>query len=91
MNYVAIYDVTDSKLRRAFFVLLSSYGVAVQKSVFECCLSSKQKDKLLSEVQALVDKGTCRFSLVRVYPKHKATMIMGKDKISAFTDVLYVG
>ena len=48
---VVIYDITDNKRRVAFAKYLQGFGVRVQKSAFECILSSSKYDKLIKGIQ----------------------------------------
>ena len=53
--YIAAYDVTDpARLRQALHVL-KGYASGGQKSVFECFLTSRERQALLDEVRAVLD------------------------------------
>ncbi|MGI6631129.1 MAG: CRISPR-associated endonuclease Cas2 [Bacillota bacterium] len=51
---VVIYDITDNKRRVAFAKYLQGFGVRVQKSAFECILSSSKYDKLIKGIPKLI-------------------------------------
>jgi CRISPR-associated protein Cas2 len=62
---VIIYDISDDKRRLLVSNLLEGYGKRVNRSVFECLISSSVKlKKLKIGIQNIVDKKT---DSVRVY------------------------
>lgn len=62
---VIIYDISDDKRRLLVSNLLEGYGKRVNRSVFECLISSPVKlKKLKVGMQNIVDKKT---DSVRVY------------------------
>ena len=62
---VIIYDISDDKRRLLVSNLLEGYGKRVNRSVFECLISSPVKlKKLKIGMQNIVDKKT---DSVRVY------------------------
>jgi len=62
---VIIYDISDDKRRLLVSNLLEGYGKRVNRSVFECLISSPVKlKKLKVGIQNIVDKKT---DSVRVY------------------------
>ena len=62
---VIIYDITDDKRRRLLSNLLEGWGKRVNRSVFECLISSSVKfEKLKAGIQNIVEKKT---DSVRVY------------------------
>ena len=62
---VIIYDISDDKRRLLVSDLLLGYGKRVNRSVFECLISSSVKlTKLKAGIQNIVDKKT---DSVRVY------------------------
>lgn len=74
---VIIYDISDNLRRGRFAKFLEGYGVRVQKSAFECILSGKLYDKLVSEIPRYVDAG----DLIRVYK------LTGNADIRAWGDI----
>lgn len=65
MLYMICYDVVSSRRRRKIANLLLDHGTRVQKSAFECDLSTDARLRdLLSRVRAGVDPKT---DTVRVY------------------------
>ncbi len=62
---VIIYDISDDKRRRLLSDLLEGYGKRVNRSVFECLISSAPKLKKLKEkILEITDK---KIDSVRVY------------------------
>lgn len=56
---VIIYDITDDKRRRLLSDLLEGWGKRVNRSVFECLISSSLKlKKLKVGIANIVDKKT---------------------------------
>ena len=62
---VIIYDISDDKRRKLVSDLLQGYGKRVNRSVFECLVSSQSKlKKLKAGLASMVDNKT---DSVRVY------------------------
>jgi len=62
---VIIYDITDNKRRRLLSELLEGWGKRVNRSVFECLISSTSKFKILkAAIENIADKKT---DSVRIY------------------------
>lgn len=51
------YDISSDKSRRLAHQLLKDHGQRVQYSVFECRLTSQQRDSLRQSLQKLLDEG----------------------------------
>jgi CRISPR-associated protein Cas2 len=62
-EYAIAYDVSDDRERRRLDKLLKGWGFRVQKSVFECRLSRRQRDRLTQSVAALA----LQTGAVRIY------------------------
>ena len=52
---VIIYDIADNKKRYRLSRLLEGYGERVQKSAFEARLSNSKYNKLISEIDKLIN------------------------------------
>lgn len=52
-DYVAVYDISDDRERRRVEKVLKGYGFRVQKSVFECKLDHKVKQRLIRKLNTL--------------------------------------
>jgi CRISPR-associated protein Cas2 len=65
MFYLVCYDIVSDSRRNKVAKLLESYGLRVQKSVFECVLDENQYTTLSKYLVRLVNK---REDQVRFYP-----------------------
>jgi CRISPR-associated protein Cas2 len=62
--FLVCFDISDNKKRRQAVKVLMTYGVRVQKSVFECPnLSDRQLAKMKTRLDEIIDHitDTCRF------------------------------
>ncbi len=65
IRVVVVYDVIDNKRRRKLSDLLEGYGKRVNRSVFECLISSQSKfNRLLLEIEKETHK---KEDSVRIY------------------------
>ena len=60
------YDVVEDKKRLKLMKFLKDYGNRVQKSVFECNLSSKTYDQVKSGVEEIINKRKDRVRYYRI-------------------------
>ena len=60
MRYVVCYDVPDDKRRLRLAKCLDGYGDRVQYSVFEAVLDRSLFDKMIADIQGLIDAETDR-------------------------------
>jgi len=66
-DYAVAYDITDDKEREKIARLLKNYGFRVQKSVFECRLTRKDKQRLIDELEGLnIKTGSIKDLQVRI-------------------------
>jgi CRISPR-associated protein Cas2 len=65
MFYLVCYDIVSDTRRNKVSKLLESYGLRVQKSVFECVLDEKQYESISKLLMRLVNR---REDQVRFYP-----------------------
>ena len=65
MEFLAMYDIADHKRLRKVERIMKSYGVRVQKSVFECVLSLTLKEQMLAALKNNMDLKKDSF---RLYP-----------------------
>lgn len=52
-DFVVVYDISDDNERRKVDKTLKGFGFRVQKSVFECKLDQKVKERLLRRLEAI--------------------------------------
>lgn len=69
--YIAAYDISDDGRLRDALKILKGYASGRQKSVFECFLTSAERQHLLAEVRGVIDRIEDRFLLVRLDPRGK--------------------
>ncbi len=60
---VIIYDLSDNKRRNELAKLLKGFGQRVQRSSFECILSTKQYNRLIRQIDRFAQSD----DLIRVY------------------------
>jgi CRISPR-associated protein Cas2 len=65
MLTVVTYDVPDNRRRQRLHALLEGYGIAVQRSVFECDLQPAALARLVERAARLIDVAE---DDVRAYP-----------------------
>ena len=65
MFYTISYDIRDDDRRNSVSKILEGYGQRVQRSVFECNLTSDQVQKLLEELEPSVNTDV---DSLRCYP-----------------------
>jgi CRISPR-associated protein Cas2 len=61
---VVIYDVVDNKSRTQLSKTLLGYGVRVQRSAFECHLTQRKYESMISDALRFIDESQ---DLLRVY------------------------
>lgn len=66
MHYVIAYDVVDNRRRNRLAKFLESQGRRVQKSVFECDLSSEELQKLSAQVKKFLKISEDRCHIYRL-------------------------
>ncbi|HED06155.1 MAG TPA: CRISPR-associated endonuclease Cas2 [Ignavibacteria bacterium] len=71
MIYLIAYDVEDDKQRLRISNLLEDYGVRVQRSVFECKLTSLLYKKFINKLKELITDEVN----IRIYPLCKECCI----------------
>lgn len=76
------YDVIDNKNRLRLMKFLKDYGERVQKSVFECHLTSQMYDQVKQGVEEIIDR---RKDRVRYYRLCKGCE--GKVEISGWGEI----
>lgn len=54
MRYIMAYDITEDKRRNSIARFLEGWGRRVQKSLFECDLSSEELEEVCSRLKELL-------------------------------------
>lgn len=99
MLVLVTYDLSDDKTRRRVATLLGGYGTRVQRSVFECHLSKKERGDLEDRLADCFDDAPDTKALsacsVRLYglcarcrPKVR---LLGQDESSTDPPACFVG
>lgn len=91
MFYLVCYDIVSDRRRNKVAKLLESYGLRVQKSVFECILDEQQYKTLSKYLTRLVNK---REDQVRFYPMSAHTRckiaVLGTQPNIAVDDAAFI-
>lgn len=66
MLVLIAYDVADAKRLRRVARVMQSYGVRVQRSVFECRISYKHLDELMKKISSVIKHREDRVHLYRL-------------------------
>jgi CRISPR-associated protein Cas2 len=79
--YVISYDIVDDKRRKKLSDFLESFAIRVQCSVFETEMESSRLEKLVAQIQKLIDQ---KEDTVRIYPLSRSLrrqiITIGNDK-----------
>jgi CRISPR-associated protein Cas2 len=52
-DYAVVYDIASDEERRRVDSILKAFGFRIQKSVFECRMSKKGRDALVSKLEGI--------------------------------------
>lgn len=80
---VVIYDIVDNKKRTCISKILLGYGERVQRSAFECHLTQRKYDELLSNILRYID---VKEDLLRVYRLTGSTQVQMWGKVPETVD-----
>lgn len=53
INVIVFYDVSDNKIRNKIVKVLESYGIRMQKSVFQCQVNMKNYIQMKIKLEAI--------------------------------------
>jgi CRISPR-associated protein Cas2 len=68
MLYGVVYDITQDRRGNKIFKTMKKFGVAKQRSYFECSLDDKELGKMVEVLKTLIDPETDR---LKVLPLHE--------------------
>lgn len=88
--YIAAYDVSDPARLRKVHHVVKRFATGGQKSVFECFLTSSEREELLVETRALIDEDEDRLALLRVEERARP-VLLGIATPAVDPDFFYVG
>ena len=80
---VVIYDIVDNKKRTALSKMLLGYGERVQKSAFECHLTNKKYEEMVSNALRFID---IKEDLLRIYKLTGTTQVQLWGKVPQTID-----
>jgi CRISPR-associated protein Cas2 len=86
--YLIAYDVSSPRRLRKVRKQLSEYGIAVQKSVFECALNKDSLDILISELGNIMERENDKLRVYLLCSSCKSRIIsLGKYRSDMQEDV----
>lgn len=88
--YLAAYDITNGRRRRAALALLRGYISSSQKSTHELHLSTREHAELLHQMSLLLDTTVDRLFLLRLDPDARCHSL-GVAGQRADPEYFYVG
>lgn len=90
--YIICYDISDDRRRNAVFNILKNYGFRIQNSVFECNLNKENSQKLINELQEIIDDNEDSLNIYNLCEKCESKIItIGiEKKIDSKTDTIII-
>lgn len=88
--HLAAYDIAEPRRLTAALKLTRAYATGGQKSVHELFLTPAEREQLVSNMDALIDKNTDRFLLLKLDPRSRVHTL-GRAVAPADPDYFYVG
>lgn len=93
MLYLVCYDVVHNRRRDRVSRLLEAYGLRVQKSVFECVLTSDQYDSLQKRLEnkRFLNPNEDQIRFYPMSPRHrKLVLILGVQPDHQVDDPVFI-
>jgi len=85
------FDISDNRRRYRVVRALRDYGERVQRSVFECHLSSPERRKLLARLDRLMRRDIDRLHVFEFSDRDvKRIDVLGFGEVTRYTDFLLV-
>ena len=88
--HLAAYDIAEPRRLTAALKLTRAYATGGQKSVHELFLTPAEREQLVANMEALIDKNTDRFLLLKLDPRSRVHTL-GRAVAPADPDYFYVG
>ncbi len=88
--HLACYDISDPGTLIAALRLAREYATGGQKSVHELFLTVAEREALLEDMDALIDKASDRFLLLRLDPRQQV-FTLGLAIEPSDPDYFYIG
>jgi CRISPR-associated protein Cas2 len=91
MFYLICYDVVLDRRRNRVAHLLEGYGMRVQKSVFECVLTSDQRDMLHHRLNRYINPDEDQVRFYPLSPRYrKKVLVLGLQPQREVDDVTFI-
>jgi len=91
MFYLICYDIVLDRRRNKVAHLLEGYGMRVQKSVFECVLSSDQRDMLQKKLQRYIKPKEDQVRFYPLSPRYRQkVLVLGLQPQREVDDVTFI-
>ena len=88
--YLAAYDIAEPRRLSAALKLTRAYATGGQKSVHELFLTPAEREQMVAAMDALIDKATDRFLLLKLDPRSRV-YTLGRAIAPADPEYFYVG
>jgi len=90
--YLAVYDITDEKRLQRVAKVMESYGLRVQKSVFEAALSDSDLRNLKLDLLQIIDPVTDGVKFFKLCERcHQRVRVIGYgEKTDLMEDIVII-
>ena len=90
-NVIVFYDISDNKIRNKIVKILESYGIRMQKSVFQCEISLRQFIQLKLKLSAIVEFNEgVSVVIVEISNKDKVYYLDGKKALQEKEEAIFI-
>ncbi len=90
-NVIVFYDISDNKIRNKIVRVLESYGIRMQKSVFQCEVNLRQFIQLKLKLSSIVEfNGGVSIVIIEVSNKDKVYYLDGKKALQENTNDIFI-
>ncbi len=88
--YLVCYDVADNKRLRKALKLVCHYATGGQKSVHECWMNPREKERLIEEFACFLDEKEDGLLIVKLDPR-QTSYVLGGGVLPENGDWFYIG
>jgi CRISPR-associated protein Cas2 len=90
-NIIVFYDISDNKIRNKIVKILESYGIRMQKSVFQCEVNLRQFIQLKLKLSSIVEfNDGVSVVIIEVSNKDKVYYLDGKRALQENTNDVFI-
>ncbi len=90
-NIIVFYDISDNKIRNKIVKILESYGIRMQKSVFQCEVNLRQFIQLKLKLSSIVEfNDGVSVVIIEVSNKDKVYYLDGKKALQENTNDIFI-